>query len=569
MRKIISGILTLGLLAANTAVNAYTYSMDITSIVDPVEEFILINGSVTSGPDEKISIVASDDAGNIIFADEVVSMNEGKFKVLIDVEDIPDGNYTAVFRANDTEYGEFDFTLPLKTSSAVKINAEVLGNEFFLIKNNMPDEEYSKITLNLKNTEAVTGVLGEKDYIVTGLPEGYSVTAYATSEDVIELTLKGSGEVKEQCNLGITLKSTIISGGKANTSSDVIEGIVIYPEEVGKTVNLDVYELEAYMSDERNVNVSKSTFEVAVKIRELLKEGILEKGTDYDYTLPSELTGLKCELSANKENGTIRIKFSGSVSNALTHDAVISDFVIKAACVNGAEKDSNPIEIKFKKASSSNQISGGGGGGGSGGSGSSMGYVGSNTQTVDIEPTVPKLDIKFDDVTGHWAENEIHTLAGDGVINGVGNNLFAPNRKITRAEFVTLVVKAFKITEGAYDGSFADVANNAWYAGYVGKALSAEIISKDTNFRPNDPITREEMVKVIVGGWLLKNERPEWINMAQFGDKTMISDWASDYVDIAVTLGLIKGDNNGNFNPKNGTTRAESATVIYRLLYLN
>ena len=57
--------------------------------------------------------------------------------------------------------------------------------------------------------------------------------------------------------------------------------------------------------------------------------------------------------------------------------------------------------------------------------------------------------------------------------------------------------------------------------------------------------------------------------MSQFSDKTLISDWATEFVDIAVTLGLVKGDNNGNFNPKSGTTRAEAATVIYRLMYLN
>ena len=160
-------------------------------------------------------------------------------------------------------------------------------------------------------------------------------------------------------------------------------------------------------------------------------------------------------------------------------------------------------------------------------------------------------------------------LAGDGYISGVGNGLFVPNRSISRAEFITLAVKAFKITDGRYNNDFEDVAADAWYAGNVGKALSAGLISKDTKFRPNDPIKREEMVKVIIGGWLMNNEKPEWINMSQFNDKAEISQWALDYLDCAVTLGLIKGDNNNNFNPKKSTTRAEAATIFYRLLYLN
>lgn len=569
MRKIVSCILTLGLIITQTVVNANTYSMEISGIVDPIEELILVNGSVTSGPDEVISVVASDESGNVFFADEVVSLSGGKFKTVIDAEGMPEGDYVAVFRANDSENGEFRFSLPLKSSSAVKLSASISGNGLLLIKNDKPDELYSKIKVKVNNAKLLKGMISNEDYTVTGLPDGYYITAYAPEDDMVEFTLNGSGAVKDVYELGITLKSTLISGGKANTSSDEINGIYIYPEEYAKAVNLDVYDLQAYMTDERNVNASKSTFEIGVKIRELLKDGVLEKGVDYDYTLPSSLSGIKCELLANKENESLRLKFSGRVTNALKEDAVISDFVIKAGCVNGAEYDSEPIKITFKKATGYSQSSGGGSGSGGSGGGAGMGYTGSNTQIVDIEPTVPKIEIKFDDAKEHWAEKEIHTLAGDGVINGVGNNLFAPNRKITRAEFVTLVVKAFEISEGAYDGSFADVDKNAWYASYVGKALSAGIISKDTNFRPTAPITREEMVKVIVGGWLLKNKKPEWINMAQFGDKNMISDWASEFVDIAVTLGLVKGDNNGNFNPKNGTTRAEAATVIYRLLYLN
>lgn len=570
MRKIVSSILTLGLLITQTAVNANTYSMEISGIVDPVEELILISGLVTSGPDERISVVASHESGEVVFADEVISLNEGKFKAAIDAEGLAEGNYTAVFRAKDTEEEQFNFSLPLKKDSAVKIDAEISGNDLFLIKDGMPDEEYSKITFKIKNAEFFKGILGEDDYTVTGIPEGYYVTANAVSEDTVQITLKGSGEITKEHDIGITFKSTVIGGGRANTSSDEIKGIVIYPEEFGNTVNLDDYELEAYMTDARNVNTSKSTFEVAVKLRGILKEGVLQKGTDYDFTLPSSLSGLKCELSANKKNGTIRIKFSGSLSNALTADAVISDFVIKADCVNGAKKDSEPIKITFKKASTSIQNgSGGSGSGGSGGGGMGMGYTGSNTQTVVIEPTVPKLQISFDDAKEHWASKEIHTLAADGVINGIGNNNFAPDRKITRAEFVTLIVRAFELSEGTYDESFSDVKKNDWYAGSIGKALTSGIISRDTVFRPNDPITREEMVKIIVGGWLLENERPEWINMAQFSDKALISDWASEYIDIAVTLGLVKGDNSGNFNPKKGTTRAEATTVIYRLLYLN
>ena len=566
MRKIVSSILALGLVLTQSTVIAEKYSMEISGIIDPISELILINGSITSGPDEVISVVTSDASGNIVFADEISSLSEGKFKSIIDVDGMPEGDYLTVFRAADSEDCEFGFSIPIQKNSAVKISAEISGNDLLLIKDSKPDELYSKITVKVNNAKLLKGMISADDYIVTGLPDGYYITACAVEDDIIEFTMNGSGIVEDVCELGIILKSSVISGGKANTSSDKIEGIFVYPEEYGKIVNLDLYDFEAHMTDEKNVNVSKSTFEIGVMIRDLLKDGVLEKGVDYDYTLPTSLSGLKCELSANKENGSLRLKFSGNLTKALTADAVISDFVIKAGCVNGAEKDSEPITITFKKANVPSKKPSGGSGGGSG---NGTGYTGGNNQIVEIEPTVPKIEIVFADVKGHWAEKEIHTLAGDGVINGVGDNKFAPERKITRAEFVALIVRAFGLTEGRYNENFEDVAKNDWYSDGVGKAMTAGIISKDTYFRPNDPISREEMVKIIVGGWLSKNEKPEWINMSQFSDKTLISDWATEFVDIAVTLGLVKGDNNGNFNPKSGTTRAEAATVIYRLIYLN
>lgn len=566
MKKVISVILAIGLLIIQTAVYAAGYTMKVSAVTDPLEKLIMVNGEIGSGPDEQISVVVCNEQGEIVFDDEIMSGPQGAFKTNINTENLNDGAYTVTFRAENIDPAEFKFSLPLSSAQAVKLDARITGNDIFLIKNNAPDPDYSVIKLNVSNAQLIPGKLNPEDYEVTGLPEGYFLEGKVTGDNSVEFELKGNAAVTETCNVGIKLKSTIIKSGDANTSSDEIAGIILYPEDTAKKVNLDITEFDAYMTDSRNVDSNRSTFEVTVKIRSLAKEGLLVKGTDYDFTLPKELTGLKCELSANKDKNKIRIKFSGTLSSSLTKNAEISDFVIKPACVSGAEADSDPIKITFNKASQTSP--GGGGPSGSGPSGG-PGYTGGPSTSVDITPEVPPLEISFDDVKGHWAENEINTLAGDGIINGVGNNLFVPNRNISRAEFVTLTVKAFNITRGSYDGSFADVQSGDWYADAVGKALSAGIISKDTNFRPNDPITREEMVKVITGGWLINNERPQWVNMAQFNDKESISAWAADYVDIAVTLGLVKGDNYGNFNPKKSTTRAEAAAVIYRLLYLN
>ena len=573
MKKSMAAALAVCIAVISISISVFAqYGLEVSTVIDPVEEMIIINGTVQSGPDENISVVVYDSNENRIFYDQIISGEEGAYTTVINAKDYEPGEYKVTLKGEMADENSFNFTAPLNSYSPVKLNASVSSGKILLIKDNKPDPDYNKITVNVTNALLNMGELDSSDFTAENLPSGYSFEA--VNEKTIEFTLTGSGEVTENYSPEIKLNSSLIKSGTANTASDKIGGITIYSESAANTVTLDKYSYNAYMNDEKNVSTSKSTFEVEVLIRNIIKDGAFVKGEDYDFTLPEELNGIKCDVASNIKENKIQIKFSGSTRNNLIKDVEIDDFIIKASAVNGAKNDSEPIKIVFHYASSSGESGSGGGGTGGGGSGtggsttSSNGYTGNTNQTVTIIPEIDKEKITFDDTVNHWAENEIVTLASDGIINGVGDKMFEPNRTITRAEFVTLTVKAFNLTETT-ESSFNDVNDTDWFSTYVKRALKAGIISDDTSFRPNDAVSREEMVKIIVGAWLLENEEPQWINISDFNDKEQISDWAVDYVNTAVTLGLVKGDDNKNFNPKNGTTRAEAAVVLYRLLYLN
>ncbi len=575
MKKSMAAALAVCIAVISISISVFAqYGLEVSTVIDPVEEMIIINGTVQSGPDENISVVVYDSNENRIFYDQIISGEEGAYTTVINAKDYEPGEYKVTLKGEMADENSFNFTAPLNSYSPVKLNASVSSGKILLIKDNKPDPDYNKITVNVTNALLNMGELDSSDFTAENLPSGYSFEAEAVNEKTIEFTLTGSGEVTENYSPEIKLNSSLIKSGTANTASDKIGGITIYSESAANTVTLDKYSYNAYMNDEKNVSTSKSTFEVEVLIRNIIKDGAFVKGEDYDFTLPEELNGIKCDVASNIKENKIQIKFSGSTRNNLIKDVEIDDFIIKASAVNGAKNDSEPIKIVFHYASSSGESGSGGGGTGGGGSGtggsttSSNGYTGNTNQTVTIIPEIDKEKITFDDTVNHWAENEIVTLASDGIINGVGDKMFEPNRTITRAEFVTLTVKAFNLTETT-ESSFNDVNDTDWFSTYVKRALKAGIISDDTSFRPNDAVSREEMVKIIVGAWLLENEEPQWINISDFNDKEQISDWAVDYVNTAVTLGLVKGDDNKNFNPKNGTTRAEAAVVLYRLLYLN
>lgn len=107
-------------------------------------------------------------------------------------------------------------------------------------------------------------------------------------------------------------------------------------------------------------------------------------------------------------------------------------------------------------------------------------------------------NVKFTDVAATaWYSNAVSTLAARGVINGVGDNKFAPEKTISRAEFTAIAVRLAK-SNAAADTKFADVSANAWYSDTVRTAISYGWITgySDNTFRSNNRITRAEVVTV-------------------------------------------------------------------------
>lgn len=172
----------------------------------------------------------------------------------------------------------------------------------------------------------------------------------------------------------------------------------------------------------------------------------------------------------------------------------------------------------------------------------------------------------FNDVpNGYWAKSDIEKFVKIGYINGYEDNTFKPEGQITRAEFVKLVNRVFNLTEQS-DIKFTDVSSSDWYYNEVKVAAKNGYINgyEDNTFRPNNPITRQEAMKIIT---TLKNNKDIDIDkIYNYNDFKQIEDWAKPYVEGAIEAGYIKGDEKGNINPQGKLTRAESVTMLNRLL---
>lgn len=167
-----------------------------------------------------------------------------------------------------------------------------------------------------------------------------------------------------------------------------------------------------------------------------------------------------------------------------------------------------------------------------------------------------------------WAKDEIEFLAGKGIINGTENNKFEPGRNITRAEFITLLVKALDL-KAEVDGNFKDVSENAYYYEPVGIAKKLGITTGIGNdlFNPNAEITRQDMMVICVNALKIsKNYEPRGTDsdLDNFIDRDQISSYAVEPVASLVKEGIISGYGNA-VNPKGNATRAETAVIMYKI----
>ena len=177
----------------------------------------------------------------------------------------------------------------------------------------------------------------------------------------------------------------------------------------------------------------------------------------------------------------------------------------------------------------------------------------------------------FADIKGHWAEADIMSMVEKGVINGVSDTEFAPDRTITRAEFLALIVRVLGAEQVEYTDAYTDVSASDWYSKVVQTGKNLGIIDSamtpDGTFAPKANITREEMTSFIVRAYEYKTkETTSETNIDAFKDKGDIAPWATRYVEGAYSMGIVNGKDAETFAPKASAKRAEAATIICRLL---
>ncbi|KGP81382.1 MULTISPECIES: S-layer homology domain-containing protein [unclassified Paenibacillus] len=189
-----------------------------------------------------------------------------------------------------------------------------------------------------------------------------------------------------------------------------------------------------------------------------------------------------------------------------------------------------------------------------------------NQQPTLIEP----LPMQFKDLSrDHFANVSINRLVSDGTIKGYKDGSFKPNQKVTRAEFISLLVRALKLenTE-SYKTTFTDVHSSAWYINELSIALQIGLIKgySDNTIKPSEGMSREQVASMVADILVKAGKVGKPADLTKFKDELSSSTWAKEGLAIAVSSGIMSGYKDGTLRPKQTVTRAETAVIITRLL---
>ncbi len=173
----------------------------------------------------------------------------------------------------------------------------------------------------------------------------------------------------------------------------------------------------------------------------------------------------------------------------------------------------------------------------------------------DVKENLVTLVDANNDFLGHWAEDTIV----DAMIAGIVDNTakFNPEQEITRAQFAKMVC-------------VVDANNDFlghWAEDTIVDAMIAGIVDNTAKFNPEQEITRAQFAKMVCEANNIKPIKYNQDNKEKFDKFTDVSvtEWYAGYVAAIYETGLMKGDGNGTFRPKDKISRQEVAVVLATL----
>ncbi|WP_366923790.1 S-layer homology domain-containing protein [Metallumcola ferriviriculae] len=176
--------------------------------------------------------------------------------------------------------------------------------------------------------------------------------------------------------------------------------------------------------------------------------------------------------------------------------------------------------------------------------------------------------VTFADIKGHPLQQEIEQAAASGLVAGVTETEFEPDRPVTRAEFIVMLVKALDIKGKETQFTFMDVYSTDWFYPALKKAYSTGIIKgyNSVEFKPEEAINRQQAAAIAAKALQLLNKAPlvDRQILKKYKDAGELEPYANAGMAISLQLNLLEPINN-KLMPRDKVTRAQAAAMLVRI----
>ena len=292
--------------------------------------------------------------------------------------------------------------------------------------------------------------------------------------------------------------------------------------------------------------------------------------------------GLPIESATQISDNEITVSPQQDLPLGADCQVFIPAHAVKDVAGNGLEKE---FTLAFTTQSAVSPGAGGGGGGGGGGAPPNNPPPQEPVKEIPAKPDSPEeavyptpedtqpLVVLKDMPAGHWAREEVSYLINRQIINGFPDGTFRPQQAVTRAEISVMLAKALGLSAGPAFPNINDVNPDNWAFSGIAAVNQARLMVgyQDGSFRANRPLTRLELVQVIMAA--LNYGRTEGYTasidtLSRFRDRNSIPGWAQDSVAAAVELNLVGGLPGDLFAGEQNATRSQVAVLLSKVLRL-
>lgn len=219
-----------------------------------------------------------------------------------------------------------------------------------------------------------------------------------------------------------------------------------------------------------------------------------------------------------------------------------------------------------------------------GGGGSGAGTSGSDifAPTDEVKQTLTANGIStekpvlgtirtFKDMTGHWSESYVNLLSRAGVIAGLPDGRYMPEDTLTRAEVITMLVKAFSksYTTLKPEKLALDLKAGDWHYDFMSYATYLNLFDTVNELAyPDEPLTREKTANILARMAMVLKLNPQSGESIQFKDVSSLSIESQEDLQWLTIMSVFSGYPDGTFKPNQVVTRAEASVLILKMMQL-